>query len=485
MNWGFYGRDPELRALDSMVRRGRWFFLKVSGRRRIGKTELIREALARRAGARVLYVQIPDSEPAGVVDAAHRYMDLFEVPGPRPASLPELAATIGRLMRAGWVVALDEFQYFHRASIEAFCSFLQAEVDTILHERGEHRGGLVVLGSVYTEMTALLDNRSAPLFGRVTDTLDLPHLDITSVLEILRAHADTRPERLLSLWNLFEGIPKFYRDAWERGVLGAPRRELLTEMFFSSSAPLRNEADHWLLQELRGRYDMVLRYVAEHPGCKNAEIDDWAKHLDAGSERQVGGYLKVLDDRYRLIERLQPMFAKPNTRNGRFYVRDNFLRSWLAALRAPVSAAHFRPLPLLLDDAETRLYTAEGLGLERLVATLYAERSRRGLGDLLVSEAARGWWDRAGTEIDLVIPSTDEQRLRVVTCKRSPARLIADLGNFDGHIARFLDASPRYRTWTLERFAVAPTLGHEHRVAIERAGYVPQDLHDLTAGLLP
>lgn len=484
MTWAFYGRDTELAAVDAMVHRGRWFFLKVSGRRRIGKTELIREALARRAGARVLYVQIPDSEPAGVVDAAQRYMDLFEVAGPRPTSLPDLAATIGRLMREGWVVALDEFQYFHRPSIAPFCSFLQAEVDALRHERGEHPGGLVVLGS-YTEMTALLDDRSAPLFGRVTDTLDLPHLDIASVLQILRAHADTRPERLLSVWNLFEGIPKFYRDAWERGVLGVPRRELLQEMFFSSSAPLRNEADHWLLQELRGRYDMVLRYVAEHPGCNNAEVDEWARRLDAGSERQVGGYLKVLDERYRLIERLQPIFAKPSARNGRFYVRDNFLRSWLAALRAPVSATHFRPLPLLLDAAETRLDITEGRSLERLVATLYAERSRRGLGDLLLSEPARGWWDRQGTELDLVIPSHDAQRLRVGTCKRNPDKLIADLSNFDGHIARFLAANPGYASWKVEKVAIAPTLDADHRQRAVAAGYLPQDLTELTEGLLP
>jgi hypothetical protein len=39
---------------------------------------------------------------------------------------------------------------------------------------------------------------------------------------------------LLFLWNLFEGVPKFYRDCFEQGVIAAERRTLLERMFFSS-----------------------------------------------------------------------------------------------------------------------------------------------------------------------------------------------------------------------------------------------------------
>jgi uncharacterized protein len=43
----------------------------------------------------------------------------------------------------------------------------------------------------------------------------LTHLDIGSVLSILKDHAEPSPQRLLFLWNLFEGVPKFYRDCYE------------------------------------------------------------------------------------------------------------------------------------------------------------------------------------------------------------------------------------------------------------------------------
>lgn len=484
-DWGFYGRRDELERLSRVLCRGRWFFVKLSGRRRIGKTTLVQQALRPDQRDRVLYVQIPDSDPAGVVSAARDFLQMFGIRDDLPVDLRSLATRLGALCEQGWIVALDEFQYFHRKALFEFTSQLQSEVDR-LSSRAEHvQGGLIVLGSLYTEMAALLEDRNAPLYNRVTDTIDLGHLDIASVLEILTVHADPEPERLLFLWNLFEGVPKFYRDCFEQGVLDGGRRAVLRQMFFSSSSPLRTEADNWFLKELRGRYDLVLKFIARHAGCTNAEILDHVRSVEPDSAKQVGGYLKILDERYRMVERLQPIFAKTRSRSGRFYIRDNFLRSWLAALAVPVASTSFRPVERLLEQADERLADAEGHGLERLVGALYEERGRKGLGDFPLTHAVRGWWDRGDTEIDLVLLDEEQQRLRLGSCKRSADKLVVDLPRFDGHVERFLRAFPRFRDWTVERLAVAPTLAADHRAACGRAGYLARDLGDLTDGLLP
>ena len=228
----------------------------------------------------------------------------------------------------------------------------------------------------------------------------------------------------------------------------------------------------------------MLKYIAAHAGCSNAEILAHVQSVEPGSAAQVGGYLKILDERYRIVERLQPVFAKPAARSGRFYIRDNFLRSWLAALAVPVASTSFRPVDRLLDQAELRLANAEGHGLERMVATLYQERSRKGLGDFPLTHAIRGWWDRNDTEIDLVGLDEDNQRLRLGSCKRSGEKLVRDLRRFDGQVARFTQCHTRFHGWTLEKVAIAPTLDPVERRACADAGYLPQDLRDLTDGLL-
>lgn len=483
--WGFYGRRDELGKLAGILSRDRWFFVKVSGRRRIGKTSLVQRALQPAQRDRVLYLQVPDSDPAGVVSAARDFMQMFGITDGYPVDLRSLATRIGALCEDGWIVALDEFQYFNRKALYQFTSQLQSEVDRLAARSDKVAGGLIVLGSLHTEMAALLEDRSAPLYNRITDSIELGHLDIASVLEILQAHADTSPERLLFLWNLFEGVPKFYRDCYEQGVLAGARTEVLRQMFFSSSSPLRTEADNWFLKELRGRYDLVLKYIARHPGATNADILAHVRSVEPDGETQVGGYLKILDERYHMVERLQPVFARSTARSGRFYIRDNFLRSWLAALSVAVASTSFRPQDVLVQLADARLAEVEGHGLERLVATLYEERSRKGLGNFPLTEAIRGWWDRSDTEIDLVALDADARRLRLGCCKRSPDRLVRSLHGFDGHVARFLAAMPRFHGWAVEKVAIAPTLDAAQRHAARDAGYVPEDLGDLTAGLLP
>jgi AAA+ ATPase superfamily predicted ATPase len=485
MSWGFYGRRAELTQLQDILSRNRWFFAKVVGRRRIGKTTLIQEAL-RAAKRRVLYIQIPDSGPAGVLSAVDDAFETFRIDPavcPRPHSLSEFAKAIGVLAQAGYVVALDEFQYFTRAHLADFPSFLQREVDALSAKASTVSGGLLVLGSIHAEIQALLEDKSAPLFNRTTDEILLTHLDIASVLEVLRHHATPDPGRLLSLWTLFEGVPKFYRDCFEQNVLGADRSVVLRRMFFESSSPLRTEADNWFLKELKGRYDVVLKYVARHEGCTNGELEAHVREISRETDHQVAGYLKILIERYRLIDKKLPLFAKPKARAGRYYIADNFLAVWLAALASNVSALAFSPVDQLVENSAQRMNEVEGHAFEKLVAQLYEERSRKKLGDFPLSSRVEGYWDSADTELDLVALDEAGKRIRFGSCKRSEAALARDLPNLQGHAQRFLIQFPKYKSWTIEFVGFSPVIGREARKSLTARGVFVQDLSDLTAGL--
>ena len=485
--WKFYGRSEQLATLASILNRKRWFFAQVTGRRRIGKTTLIQQAM-RAVGSQnpIFYVQIPDSEPVGVVSAMNDALETFRIPTdryPRPRDMTQLVKLLEAMAEGGYILILDEFQYFNRKGGEGFCSLLQAAVDRLAAKASAVSGGLVVLGSIYTEMMALLEDRTAPLYNRVTDTINLTHLDINSLLAILQDHADPSPHRLLFLWNLFEGVPKFYRDCYEQGVLSAGRPELLRRIFFESSSPLRTEADNWFLRELRGRYDVVLKFVARNPGRMHNELVQAIRDASGDPDTQIGGYLKVLIERFRLIAKKLPVFAKPEAKRSRYYVTDNFLRSWLAALANPVSAIAFRPVEQLVKEADQRLEDIEGFALEKLAGQLYEERSRKQVGDFSLTQRIQGYWDRGDTEIDLVAVNDEGKVIRFGSCKRSPERLLSDVNNFKGHVGRFLDTMPKYRGWKHEYVGIAPVLNAGQRVVLVRHDVIPQDLTDLTSNL--
>ena len=99
-DWKFYGRSDQLADLERMLDRKRWFFAKVTGRRRIGKTTLIQQAMEELGSKQpVFYVQIPDSESAGVLSAVKDALETFQVPTdrhPRPTDLLQLAKGCNR-----------------------------------------------------------------------------------------------------------------------------------------------------------------------------------------------------------------------------------------------------------------------------------------------------------------------------------------------------------------------------------------------------
>jgi AAA+ ATPase superfamily predicted ATPase len=480
--WGFYGRAREIAMIEDILDRGRWFFCAISGRRRIGKTSLIREALeAKWDHDKVLYFQIPDSDERGVVQA---FQDALESVGAPPDIAKELrtfavmAAMIQVLCEDGWVVILDEFQYFHRKGLSSFQSLLQARVDQL---RDTARGGLVVLGSIHTEMSAVLEDRNAPLFNRITDRIEVEHWDFETLFQMFEAHGIADPAQQLFLWSLFEGVPKFYRDAFDQRVLVPStdyRSETLRRLFFEGSSPLRDEADNWFLREFRGRYDTVLRLLARLGPCSHGALTEEFSRAGTESEKQLGGYLKILVDNYRMVERQLPIFAVKKERKARYAITDNFLMSWLGGLARNVSAARIMPLARPLAAADEALATVEGFAFERMVHQLTIECSRADCGDFTLSEMVRGYWNSADTEIDLVAIDDISKTIRFGSCKRSAAK--HDTADFDGHIERFLKTKDgrRFHGWAVQRVLYSPVFTEKERHDLSNKGYICRDLHD-------
>jgi AAA+ ATPase superfamily predicted ATPase len=484
-DWGFYGRQAERAAIDRILGRGRWFFCAVSGRRRIGKTTLLQRALENAGIAGRCYFQVPDSDEAGVLRS---FQDALEDCG-RPqhvASFRDMAKAIRSMCEEGWIVVMDEFQHFHRAALAPFASFLQQEVDVL---RDTRRGGLFVLGSIHTEMMAILEDRNSPLFQRATDRIEVDHWDGQTLFEMFDAHEVASPHQRLFFWSLFEGVPKFYRDAFDQGVLVPSanyRREVLRRLFFEGSSPLREEAANWFLRELRGRYDSVLKLLARLGPCSHGQLIAEYTRSGGGTDKQLGGYLAILIDRFRMIERLLPVFASDRARKSRYAIADNFLSAWLAAIGRNVDAVRVQPVDACVQRAAASLETHEGFAFEKMVKALTEECSRKRVGDFPLSAIVRGYWNKPdGSDIEVDVVAYDENRrvVRFGSCKRAADG--HEYASFDGHIARFLRTAEgrRFAGWTIEKALYSPRFDGAARARHEANGYRCIDLSNFAEWL--
>ncbi|WP_400769960.1 ATP-binding protein [Methylosinus sporium] len=489
--WGFYGRRVELAEIDKILARRRFFFCAISGRRRIGKTSLIQEAIRRRGLTEdALYVQVPDSDERGVVqafeDSIEDVLDDQEFARKSCANFSEIAILLFILWKNGWITALDEFQYFHRKALAEFQSHLQTYIDRARTEESIG-GGLFTLGSIHTEMTAILEDRASPLFNRVTDRLDIGHWDFETLFEMFRSHDISDPRHRLFLWCLFEGVPKFYRDCFDQGVLkpiASYRSETLRTMFFEGSSPLKDEADNWFLRELRGRYDTVLTLLARLGPLSHGQLRAEYDRAGPAQENQLAGYLKVLIEKYGMVEKLQPILSADRQRNARYVIADNFLSAWLAAIQRNVRLARIRPIEEAVAKADVSLQTHEGYAFEKLVRQITEECSRKGVGDFPLTELVAGYWNKAdGSDIEIDMIALDEtnRRIRFGSCKRSAsAHDMQSLASFEEHVARFLatKTGAPYRDWRIEKAVYAPIFSSFEREALGRAGMLCVDMDD-------
>jgi len=128
-DWAFYGREEPLIELRRIVGAKRWFFCRIQGRRRIGKTTLLAKLAEADAdlSSRLIYMQVPDSDERDVASVFRRNLAesdsaMAKALAPGVKDFASMSLAISQLCTAGLVIVLDEFQYFTRAKLRPFNS---------------------------------------------------------------------------------------------------------------------------------------------------------------------------------------------------------------------------------------------------------------------------------------------------------------------------------------------------------------------------
>lgn len=493
--WSFYGRGEELGSLLAHMRGERWFFGSIRGRRRIGKTALIQQALKilaedRTSDIPALLVQLPDSNPsdfttvfrnavweAGLENRVGGAGSIHDLAG--------IATAVGSLCRSGVTVVLDEFQTCHRGPLRGFPSLLQAQVDRLQNQNPA--GGLIVLGSVQTEMEALLENRRAPLFGRTTFNMTLGPWSLSTILKVCERHGAPDPARCLTLWTLFGGVPKYWRHFAETdGLDNMPgwtqwTKELCERLFLRSDAPLREEGESLLRGELHLNTLAILRTLAERRKCTHAQLREALPE-----HTTLGAYLKNLTRDLGLVEKELPVFANEHSRGARYIVSDPFLSAWLGVIQSACQSARILPISEVSERLIPKLRTLEGHAFERMVRDASEEASRAGKADFPMTDRLRGFWNRPRKgsqtmEIDFVAWNEDDRRVRFGSCKRNPEEHNPkSLRIFRNNVDSFLSTRKgnRFREWTHEFALFSPGFSAEKRRELETADWICRDLND-------
>jgi AAA+ ATPase superfamily predicted ATPase len=322
----FIGRQNELALLHEELTTDKASLALVYGRRRIGKSTLIREAIKDRThvfyqATRVTSSLNLDSFKAEVAHGLGAD-DLLTGLGDWLAVFHFLARAAEQ--KPGLTVVLDEFPYLVDAD-PALPSIIQKFWDSGAARVGNLK--LLLCGSMIAQMEELLAGRN-PLYGRKTLTLDLGPLSFREAAQFVRYSAE---EKLLTC-GVFGGTP-FYLELL-RG--SDSLRSNIARLLLTQTGGLVDEPVVLLQSELRevSRYASILAAIAE--GCtKHGEIIGRVKEIN--DSKALSPYLEKLE-RMRLIRIVRSMDATAKERDRRYFIADPLIAFWHRFVRPNLSS---------------------------------------------------------------------------------------------------------------------------------------------------
>ena len=403
----FYNREEEIRLIRRTEEKSlsSACFTVIMGRRRVGKTTLLRKALE---GKRYIYLFVSRTNEALLCDTFKkeitnklsdpiygtptRFIELFEL-------LMQHAA------REHFTLIIDEFQDFERVNPSIF-----SDIQNLWDKYSpQAKINFIVCGSIYSLMKHIFEDRKEPLFGRLTSKFILKPFKTSVLIEIMQEYNPAfTPEDLLCLYTLTGGVAKYVSLLIDASAF---TKDSMIDFVTQSDSPLLTEGKDMLIQEF-GRdystYFSILQLVAS--GCtRQGEIDSIIG-------KNSGPYLKNLSEDYSLIRRQLPLLAKPGTRNLRWFMSDNFLNFWFRFIYPHQSAIELEKYGQLNEYIKSHYVQYSGWMLEKYFRERVAETMN-------VTQVGNYWDTKGENEIDLIALNDFEKRGVVAEVKRNPNKI--------------------------------------------------------------
>lgn len=400
----FYNRTKEidqLRRIKSMAYTDHSKLTVLTGRRRIGKTSLILNALSEET---MVYFFVSRKSEADLCAGF-----CVEIEKKIAAFVPKMDTFIALfrfLMEQGktqkFTLVIDEFQEFININASIY-SEIQNYWDQY---RTQTNINFIVSGSIYSLMTKIFQDKREPLFGRADAMIKLMPFTTEVLKEIMNDYkSDYTPDELLALYTFTGGIPKYVELLVDNKAL---RISKMINYICQSDSPFIDEGKNLLIQEFGkkyGNYFSILDAISSGLNTQ-AQIEVFM------GEKSIGGQLSKLETVYEVIIKQRPLFAKKGSQTVRYEVSDNFLRFWFRYIernRSLVEIGNYEGLSkLIINDYPTY----SGKSLELFFKQKFQES--------MAYRAIGSWWEPKGdqNEVDIVAITLDNKKAIVAEVKR-------------------------------------------------------------------
>ena len=403
----FIGRQTELDKLNSEYKRD-GSFVVIYGRRRVGKTTLIKEFLKKKTAFYFLATEELESQSmkrlAGVVARTTKnnllqratftdWLDLFQIIADYK---PEEKK----------VLVIDEFPYLVKTN-PAFPSVLQNAWDEILKDSNVM---LILSGSLIGMMQKHALSYDSPLYGRRTAQMRLSPLPFTDIYAAQELPFDKAVEQ----YAVTSGVPKyleFFED--DRDL-----EEQLKDTVLSKSGFLYEEPNFLLKSEsvTAVNYFSIIKAIADN----NHKLGKIAGVLRQETSA-LTPYLSTLAD-LGFIEKRTPITEKnpEKSRKGLYFISDHFIRFWFRYVYPYKGELELDNMQIVLDEINKDFIEKfVAFAYEDICRDIFANLCRKEVIPFIPSRIGSYWLNDfdGDTEIDVMAVDYQNKRIFAGECK--------------------------------------------------------------------
>ena len=326
----FVGREKELAFLESKYTAENGQLIVLYGRRRVGKTETLKEFCKNKPHVFFACRECTDklqlrtfSEKMLKEDIpARRYISQFENWEQAFRSVTDLPSGDKKKL-----LIIDEFPYMCRGNT-SIPSVLQNLWDEVLKDKNLM---IVLCGSSMSFIEKELLSEKNPLYGRATGVYRMTEMDFYDAVKFFPDYSDT--DKVIA-YSVLGGIPHYLKQFDPKKSLA----ENIKNNILTKGCVLYSEVDFLLRQELRETpiYNSLIEAIA----LGNTKLNEISQKSLVDDTSKTSTYLRNLIQ-LGIVEREFSVDAgtkeRANTNRGTYKLTDNFFRFWYAFVFANYS----------------------------------------------------------------------------------------------------------------------------------------------------
>ena len=401
----FVDRKKEFERLQKSLRREKPQFIVVYGRRRIGKSTLIKKVMDFSRGD-IYFLADKTSEPS--------QRQLFSttidmtIEGFSSANYPtweSLLLSLNRSVDHRITVCLDEFPYLVKS-----CPALPSILQKLLDDK-KLKFDLIICGSSQQMMQGFVLDSKEPLYGRADEIIKMKPIAPAFVSEALRCDA-AQAVREYAVWG---GVPRY----WELRENYDSLYDAIEHLLLTSEGTLYDEPSKLLYDEMRDtvQASSILSFIGNGAN-KLSEIA-------ARAEKQatdITPHLSRLRELGFINKEIPFGESEKKSKKGLYHISDPLLRfhyRYVIPYRSLIELGNSQAVLTVFKNAENDYVSRAWEELCRNHISAY------GMDGIIYQMASR-WWGSyyneekqqyLPVELDVVAESFDGKHLFIGECK--------------------------------------------------------------------